>query len=61
VTVEQAAQMIGVSSWSMYGAIKRGEAPMPVIRVGRRIVVPTQPLRELLGLNGATACEPSNG
>jgi hypothetical protein len=33
-----------------YRAVKRGDFPVPVIKVGRRLIVPTQPLLELLGL-----------
>ncbi len=31
-----------------YDAVKRGEFPVPVIRVGRRMVVPVAPILELL-------------
>jgi excisionase family DNA binding protein len=41
--VEQVAQLLGVSAWSIYEAIKAGE--MPAIHVGRRILVPTHALR----------------
>lgn len=48
--VSTLADLFGVSTWSMYQSIRRGECPVPVVRVGRRIVVPTAPVRELLGL-----------
>lgn len=34
-----------------YRAVKRGTFPVPVIKVGRRLVVPVQPILELLGLD----------
>lgn len=37
-SVPEAAVLVGVSTWSMYEAIKRGE--LPARKVGRRIVVP---------------------
>ena len=33
-----------------YRAVKRDEFPVPVVRVGRRMVVPVQPILELLFL-----------
>ena len=41
--VEQVAQLLGVSAWSIYEAIKPRE--IPAIHVGRRILVPTHALR----------------
>jgi hypothetical protein len=43
-----------------YRAVKRGDFPVPVIRVGRRMIVPVQPILELLGL-GAPAAEKGGG
>lgn len=40
-----------------YRAVKRGDFPVPVIRVGRRMVVPVQPILELLGLSTSPAQE----
>jgi excisionase family DNA binding protein len=48
VRVEQAAQLLGISRQSAYAAARAGE--LPVLRIGRRYVVPTAPLREMLGL-----------
>lgn len=50
VTVPEAAELLGVSSWAAYEAIKAGEFPLPTIRVGRRIVVPAGPARAVLGV-----------
>lgn len=42
--------LLGLSRKSTYGAAKRGE--IPTLRFGRRLVVPTARLRQLLGLDG---------
>lgn len=47
-SVEAAAEILGIGRSSYYAAIKNGE--LPALRIGRRIVVPTAPLRRLLGL-----------
>lgn len=38
-----------------YRAVKRGKFPVPVLRVGRRMVVPVRPILQLLGLDSDTA------
>ena len=48
VSVEDAAKALGVGKYSAYVAIKAGE--LPSIKVGRKIKVPTAPLRRLLGI-----------
>ena len=42
--VDDVARILGVTTWSVYEAIKAGE--MPAIHVGRRILIPTHALRE---------------
>lgn len=36
-----------------YRMAKRGDFPVPVLQVGRRLVVPVQPILDLLGLDTA--------
>jgi excisionase family DNA binding protein len=48
--VDDAARILGVSTWSVYEAIKAGE--MPAIHVGRRILIPTHALREWMSASG---------
>lgn len=48
VTVEQAGQMLGISRRSAYRAAARGD--LPTLRLGRRLIVPTARLLELLGM-----------
>jgi excisionase family DNA binding protein len=53
MTVEEAAELLGVSRGLAYEAARRGE--LPTIRLGRRLLVPTARLLELVGAeNGHT-------
>lgn len=54
-TVEIAGDILGLSRTQAYEAIRRSDFPVPVIRVGRRMVVPTAALLELLGLGAPDA------
>ena len=57
VEVPIAAQMLHVSDWAAYQAIRAGTFPVPIIRIGRRIVVPLAPLERLLGLGDGDHAE----
>lgn len=48
IAVERAGQVLGMGRAAAYEAVKRGE--IPVLRFGRRIVVPTAKLLGMLGL-----------
>jgi excisionase family DNA binding protein len=48
LTVAQTAQLLNISLRAAYRAIEAGH--IQVIRLGRRILVPTAPLEQLLGL-----------
>ncbi len=51
LTIEEAAELLGISRNSAYDAARSGElAGVPVLRVGRRLIVPAAPLLALLGL-----------
>jgi hypothetical protein len=52
-TVENAGSILGLSRTQAYEAVKRGDFPVTVVKVGRRIVVPTAPILALLGLDVA--------
>ena len=54
VTVDEAADAIGVSRVSLYNAINRGEFTS-VIRIGRRILIPKVALEKLLATAGSKA------
>jgi hypothetical protein len=43
-----AARLLGIGRTLAYQLVRTGQWPTPVIRVGRLIKVPTQPLLELL-------------
>ena len=61
-TILQAARLLGISRGSCYEAARSGElAGIPVLRVGRRLLVPRAPLLELLGLDEQTVNETADG
>lgn len=49
-TVDQVAQLLGVNRLTIYQSIRREDAPFPVIRVGRRYVVPKIAIDRLLSV-----------
>jgi excisionase family DNA binding protein len=49
LTVEEAAQLLGISRSSAYEAVHRGE--LPTIRIGRRYVVPRAAIARMLQTN----------
>lgn len=53
ISVEQAGKVLGISRRSAYRAAGTGE--LPTIRVGRRLLVPTARLMQLLGVTAAPA------
>ena len=53
LTVEQGGRLFGLSRSAAYEAVARGE--LPVIRFGRRMVVPTATVLSMLGLDAAEA------
>ncbi|WP_410558577.1 helix-turn-helix domain-containing protein [Actinomadura fulvescens] len=48
ISVPEAGRLLGLSRPSAYEAAKRGD--IPTLRVGRRLLVPTAPLLDMLGL-----------
>jgi excisionase family DNA binding protein len=48
VTVEQAGRLLGISRGAAYRAAACGQ--IPTIRLGRRLLVPTARLHQLLGI-----------
>lgn len=51
VTVDEAARMLGISRNSCYQACHTGE--LPVIRLGKRLVIPVRALEKMLEGNGS--------
>lgn len=51
ITVRPLAPILDCSPSSIYAAIREETFPFPVIRIGERIVIPTAPIREALGLS----------
>ena len=50
LTVDEAAELLGVSRGTAYEMIKQGEFPVEPLRVGRRILIPKHKLFQALGL-----------
>lgn len=57
INVQQAGELLGISTRSAYRAAAKGE--LPAFRVGRRLLVPTARVLDLLGLTPDEAAEPS--
>jgi hypothetical protein len=57
--VETAGDILGLSRTQAYEAVKAGRFPVAVLHVGRRLVVPTAPLRRLLGIDEAGPAPPA--
>jgi hypothetical protein len=54
-TVPIAGEILaGLSATQSYEMAKRGEFPVPVVKVGRRLVVPVAPILRLLALEPDT-------
>ncbi|HEV2889983.1 MAG TPA: helix-turn-helix domain-containing protein [Frankiaceae bacterium] len=53
LTVEQTAQVLGISRGLAFTAVRAGD--IPSIRIGRRILVPRDRLRQMLGVDPAEA------
>lgn len=53
LTVEEAGRLLGISRGAAYRAAACGQ--IPTIRLGRRLLVPTARLHQLLGLTDPSA------
>ena len=49
LTVEQTGQLLGISRYAAYRAAATGE--LPILRLGRRLLVPTPRLLRMLGVD----------
>lgn len=58
VTVDEAAQILGISRSSAFSAVRRGD--IPSLQIGRRLVVPTAALRRMLQLDADPSANPQN-
>lgn len=48
--VETAGSIFNLSRTQAYLAVKEDRFPVPVVRVGRHLIVPVAPIRQLLGM-----------
>jgi excisionase family DNA binding protein len=53
LTVEEAAQLLGISRAFAYEAVKRGE--IPHVRIGRRVLIPRAALERMLDVGSPSA------
>lgn len=53
ISVLHAGEVLGLSKSAIYAAAHNGD--LPTIRVGRRFLVPTEKLAEMLGLKSEVA------
>jgi excisionase family DNA binding protein len=53
ISVEQAGELLSLRRSAAYEAVRRGE--LPVLRFGRRLVVPTGKLLAMLGIDPGNA------
>jgi len=54
VTIEEAAVVLGISRSLAYRQARAGAFPVPVVSIGRRLVVPLKKLEDLLGVKFLT-------
>ncbi len=55
-TIDEAAQILGVSRTVAYESARKGQ--LPTIKMGKRLLVPTAALRRLLQLDEAPSAPP---
>ena len=55
LTVEEVAEVLGISRWSAYEAVNKRQ--IPVVRVGRRWIVPRAALEKMLDVTVAQPAE----
>lgn len=56
MSVEQMAEFLGISRWLAYKLI--GEGAIPVLRLGKRILVPRESLTEWMAARASSETEP---
>ena len=52
-SAEEVAKLAGVSTWSIYNAVKTDESPFPFVRIGHRVVFPKMPCDRILGIESS--------
>ena len=50
LTTVEAAELLGVPKAHLWKLARTGKSPVPVLRLGRALRWPTQPILEVLGL-----------
>jgi excisionase family DNA binding protein len=60
MTAEEAFAQLGIDRSTGYKSIRDGTFPVPVLRIGRLIRIPTRALRQLLQLEDVSATAPTD-
>jgi len=61
VTIAEAAKLLGIGRNLCYELARRGELPVPVLRCGRRLLIPKRSLERILGEGElAASCKDSS-
>lgn len=55
LTIPEVAATLGISTWLAYDRAARGELPVPVIKIGRRLLVSRAALDRALAADGPAA------
>jgi excisionase family DNA binding protein len=55
LTLPEVAEALGLGRNTVYTAAKRGDLPLPIVKIGKRLVVPRQAVDELLASQPAGA------
>ena len=50
LTIKQLAPVLGVSEWALYQSVRDGNPPVPVLRVGKRLLFALPKVADLLGV-----------
>jgi excisionase family DNA binding protein len=58
LTIPQVAALLGISRNTAYELAARNELPVPVLRLGRRVLVPRESMLRVLGIDEGSAYEP---
>jgi excisionase family DNA binding protein len=59
-TVEELAEFFGCSRAQMYADVAAGRTPFPVVRIGRKIRIPTAPVLALFGVEPSPNHNPNS-
>jgi hypothetical protein len=59
ITIPEFCRLTGITRQTGYSAARRDELPVPVIRIGKRMVIPARAVADLLGEDPMTLLDPA--